>query len=186
MISRRQIIDSNQQADSGEFGPYKLSSQQQLNKQARTREDAKLAKPQSDHRTSLSSSNNSRTKMPAARGQNKTNRQKNFLLGRQDFEGQQERLEEEEEEPEEEFALAGDQMADYRHFDPYSVYGEEDEEEDVWYSEERLFEVSFILIYYGPRDRRLSGRPGDTCLVSIVHCCVPLIDRPRAEFTVAN
>lgn len=31
---------------------------------------------------------------------------------------------------------------DYRHFDPYSVYGEEDEEEDVWYSEERLFEVS--------------------------------------------
>lgn len=30
----------------------------------------------------------------------------------------------------------------YRHFDPYSVYGEEDEEEDVWYSEERLFEVS--------------------------------------------
>lgn len=34
---------------------------------------------------------------------------------------------------------------DYRHFDPYSVYGEEDEEEDVWYSEERLFEVSFIV-----------------------------------------
>lgn len=31
---------------------------------------------------------------------------------------------------------------DYRQFDPYSVYGEEDEEEDVWYSEERLFEVS--------------------------------------------
>lgn len=31
---------------------------------------------------------------------------------------------------------------DYRNFDPYSVYGEEDEEEDVWYSEERLFEVS--------------------------------------------
>lgn len=30
----------------------------------------------------------------------------------------------------------------YRNFDPYSVYGEEDEEEDVWYSEERLFEVS--------------------------------------------
>lgn len=30
----------------------------------------------------------------------------------------------------------------HRHFDPYSVYGEEDEEEDVWYSEERLFEVS--------------------------------------------
>lgn len=29
-----------------------------------------------------------------------------------------------------------------RNFDPYSVYGEEDEEEDVWYSEERLFEVS--------------------------------------------
>lgn len=29
------------------------------------------------------------------------------------------------------------------HFDPYSVYCEEDnEEEDVWYSEERLFEVS--------------------------------------------
>lgn len=28
----------------------------------------------------------------------------------------------------------------YRHFDPYSVHGEEDE--DVWYSEERLFEVS--------------------------------------------
>lgn len=28
----------------------------------------------------------------------------------------------------------------YRQFDPYSVYG--DEEEDVWYSEERLFEVS--------------------------------------------
>lgn len=34
------------------------------------------------------------------------------------------------------------QEQDYRHFDPYSVYGEEDEEEDVWYSEERLFEVS--------------------------------------------
>lgn len=28
----------------------------------------------------------------------------------------------------------------YRQFDPYSVYG--DEEEDVWYSEDRLFEVS--------------------------------------------
>lgn len=29
------------------------------------------------------------------------------------------------------------------HFDPYSVYGEEDnDEEDVWYSEDRLFEVS--------------------------------------------
>lgn len=27
----------------------------------------------------------------------------------------------------------------YRHFDPYSIYSEE---EDVWYSEERLFEVS--------------------------------------------
>lgn len=35
---------------------------------------------------------------------------------------------------------------DYRHFDPYSVYGEEDEEEDVWYSEERLFEVSLRLL----------------------------------------
>lgn len=33
---------------------------------------------------------------------------------------------------------------DYRQFDPYSVYGEEDEEEDVWYSEERLFEVSVV------------------------------------------
>lgn len=30
----------------------------------------------------------------------------------------------------------------YRHFDPYSIYGEED---DVWYSEERLFEVSIGL-----------------------------------------
>lgn len=29
-----------------------------------------------------------------------------------------------------------------RNFDPYSVYGEEDEEEDVWYSENRLVEVS--------------------------------------------
>lgn len=36
---------------------------------------------------------------------------------------------------------------DYRHFDPYSVYGEEDEEEDVWYSEERLFEVSYIILH---------------------------------------
>lgn len=35
-----------------------------------------------------------------------------------------------------------------RNFDPYSVYGEEDEEEDVWYSEERLFEVSFCYYYY--------------------------------------
>lgn len=35
---------------------------------------------------------------------------------------------------------------DYRHFDPYSVYGEEDEEEDVWYSEERLFEVSSLSV----------------------------------------
>lgn len=37
----------------------------------------------------------------------------------------------------------------YRQFDPYSVYG--DEEEDVWYSEERLFEVSFaaaLLLLY--------------------------------------
>lgn len=33
-------------------------------------------------------------------------------------------------------------LATRSHFDPYSVYGEEDEEEDVWYSEERLFEVS--------------------------------------------
>lgn len=34
--------------------------------------------------------------------------------------------------------------ADYRKwFDPYSVYGDDDDEdEDVWYSEERLFEVS--------------------------------------------
>lgn len=32
---------------------------------------------------------------------------------------------------------------DYHNFDPYSVYNEEDnEEEDIWYSEERLFEVS--------------------------------------------
>jgi len=37
--------------------------------------------------------------------------------------------------------------ADYRHFDPYSVYGEEDEEEDVWYSEERLFEVSEASVF---------------------------------------
>lgn len=29
----------------------------------------------------------------------------------------------------------------YRHFDPYSIYSED---EDVWYSEERLFEVSFF------------------------------------------
>lgn len=36
---------------------------------------------------------------------------------------------------------------DYRHFDPYSIYGEEDEEEDVWYSEERLFEVGFIVVF---------------------------------------
>lgn len=39
-------------------------------------------------------------------------------------------------------ATLGQSHQDYRHFDPYSVYGEEDEEEDVWYSEERLFEVS--------------------------------------------
>ena len=31
---------------------------------------------------------------------------------------------------------------EYKNFDPYSIYGDEDEEEDVWYSEERLFEVS--------------------------------------------
>lgn len=32
-------------------------------------------------------------------------------------------------------------------FDPYSIYGEdEDEEEDVWYSEERLFEVSSLYL----------------------------------------
>lgn len=34
------------------------------------------------------------------------------------------------------------QQDDYRQFDPYSVYSEE---EDVWYSEERLFEVSLFL-----------------------------------------
>ena len=33
---------------------------------------------------------------------------------------------------------------DVGNFDPYSVYGDEDEEEDVWYSEERLFEVSVV------------------------------------------
>lgn len=33
-------------------------------------------------------------------------------------------------------------LEDYRNFDPYSVYADEDDEEDVWYSEERLFEVS--------------------------------------------
>lgn len=42
-----------------------------------------------------------------------------------------------------------DEEEDYRHFDPYSVYGEEDEEEDVWYSEERLFEVSVCLLVCG-------------------------------------
>lgn len=39
----------------------------------------------------------------------------------------------------------GDQqqeLAYNRHFDPYSVYGEDDDEEDVWYSEQRVFEVS--------------------------------------------
>lgn len=36
----------------------------------------------------------------------------------------------------------GDQDAqNYRHFDPYSIYSEE---EDVWYSEERIFEVSTL------------------------------------------
>lgn len=39
----------------------------------------------------------------------------------------------------------GKQATSRQHpFDPYSVYGEEDEEEDVWYSEERLFEVSLL------------------------------------------
>lgn len=33
------------------------------------------------------------------------------------------------------------QSSGYRHFDPYSIYSEED---DVWYSEERLFEVSLM------------------------------------------
>lgn len=32
-------------------------------------------------------------------------------------------------------------------FDPYSIYGEEDDEEDVWYSEDRLFEVSFGILH---------------------------------------
>lgn len=35
-----------------------------------------------------------------------------------------------------------DSDQDYRNFDPYSVYADEDDEEDVWYSEERLFQVS--------------------------------------------
>lgn len=34
------------------------------------------------------------------------------------------------------------QSEGYRHFDPYSIYGCKDEDEDVWYSEEGLFEVS--------------------------------------------
>lgn len=33
------------------------------------------------------------------------------------------------------------QQQQYRNFDPYSIYSEE---EDVWFSEERLFEVSFL------------------------------------------
>lgn len=32
-----------------------------------------------------------------------------------------------------------------RHFDPYSVYGEDDDEEDIWYSEQRLLEVSLVF-----------------------------------------
>lgn len=49
-----------------------------------------------------------------------------------------------EDEDEDEKLEKTDLSADYRHFDPYSVYGEEDEEEDVWFSEERLFEVSLL------------------------------------------
>lgn len=35
--------------------------------------------------------------------------------------------------------------ANYRPFDPYSIYSEE---EDVWYSEDRLFEVSFFVFVF--------------------------------------
>lgn len=35
--------------------------------------------------------------------------------------------------------------ADHLHFDPYSIYGDEHEEEDVWFSEDRLFKVSSVL-----------------------------------------
>ena len=51
-----------------------------------------------------------------------------------------------EDEPEEQEFCEEQQDDDYyRNFDPYSVYGDEDEEEDVWYAEERLFEVSLFL-----------------------------------------
>ena len=33
----------------------------------------------------------------------------------------------------------------YRNFDPYSIYGDEDDEEDVWYSEEKLVQVNSLL-----------------------------------------
>lgn len=33
----------------------------------------------------------------------------------------------------------------YKNFDPYSIYGDEDEEEDVWYSEEKLQQVSSLV-----------------------------------------
>lgn len=48
--------------------------------------------------------------------------------------------------PHQSLARAADHESNMsQHFDPYSVYGEEeDEEEDVWYSEERLFEVSAL------------------------------------------
>lgn len=63
-----------------------------------------------------------------------------------DFDTQkQNHHQEEDEEDEEEFEQEDNR---YRHFDPYSVYGEEDEEEDVWYSEERLFEVRSINLFF--------------------------------------
>ena len=49
------------------------------------------------------------------------------------------------------------QGADYRNFDPYSIYSEED---DVWYSEERLFEVSFTAPTLGFTSSALLGPPG--------------------------
>lgn len=161
MISRRQIIESQQEAGTQSnklIGPNKMrralaanlnESRTNINTNNKQRESRSSSRADLKSQSSRQTSNYKRHERLAS-----ASRAKSFedyqMIGQELFAN-----EEELDDSELEAQLAGTggissagrsdmagQLENHRHFDPYSIYGEEDEEEDVWYSEERLFEVS--------------------------------------------